>query len=571
MKRKILSTLLTLCMVLTLVPTTAFADEGTGSTPSVSAYATKDQLKGVTFAPDSNGNATNIGKLVFGKKEETLDEEGNPEIYSPAEWYILGEDNKVLVDNTIIFAANPIKINQQFNSSDPSRQYTYNYMAGTGYGDYSGSIEVYRNHYVVSQLRAALNNMVDSSNTTYFTAAEKGLMNTTTVTTNDTRNDKTYTTTDKLYALAADGSDESTIKAGSNNQIALAANSYWNSGNRSFWLRLPYDNSSTSVSGDALQAEPGKKVNHSSVSSSFGVRPASNLNLSNVLFASAATASSSDTVSGTIADGTAMTLRLDGSSKNIGAVAYRTATGDIFATKGSTTGDVALVVQGKEGNKDWYYSKQITGTETEIVNVSDIKSELGLSADIDLLTAKIWLETTDAADGMIYAVDPITSDNLISITPPAPITVDNGTAYENMNLPETVQVVTAENSLTKLPVVWDTATPKEGSYDPDIKTEQTVTLYGSLQLPDAFEHNPDGPAITTITITIKAAPATSDNSNKDNDSKTDTEVNGDVTDVKDSVNTGDNTNLVLWIVLMLLSAMGITGVTVYSRRKRTTK
>lgn len=567
MKRKILSTLLTLCMALTLVPTTAFADEGTGSTPSVSAYATKDQLKGDTFAPDSNGNATNIGKLVFGKKEGTLDEEGNPESYSPAEWYILGEDDQVLGDNTIIFAANPIKINQQFNSSDPSRIYTYDY------GDDSGSIEVYRNHYGVSQLRAELNNMVDSSKTTYFTAAEKGLMNTTTVTTNDTKNGKTYTTTDKLYALAADGSGESTIKVGSNNQIALAANRYWESVNRSFWLRLPYDNSSTSVSGDAdaLQAEPSKKVNHSSVSSSFGVRPASNLNLSNVLFASAATASSSDTVSGTIADGTAMTLRLDGSSKNIGAVAYRTATGDIFATKGSTEGDVALVVQGKDGDKDWYYSKQITGTETEIVNVSDIESELALSADIDFLTVKIWLETTDATDGMIYAVDPITSDKLISITPPAPITVDNGTAYEDMSLPETVEVETAGNSVTKLPVVWDTDNPKEGSYDPSIKTEQTVTLFGFLQLPDAFEHNPDGPAITTITITIKAAPATSDNSNKDNDSKTDTEVDGDVTDVKDSVNTGDKTNLALWIVLMLLSAMGITGVTVYSRRKRTTK
>ena len=80
------------------------------------------------------------------------------------------------------------------------------------------------------------------------------------------------------------------------------------------------------------------------------------------------------------------------------------------------------------------------------MNISDIKTELGLSADIDLSTAKIWLETTDAANGMIYAVDPITSDNLISITPPAPITVDNGTAYENMNLPETVEVETALNS-----------------------------------------------------------------------------------------------------------------------------
>ncbi|MGN0720385.1 MAG: hypothetical protein ACI4LZ_00345, partial [Anaerovoracaceae bacterium] len=283
-------------------------------------------------------------------------------------------------------------------------------------------------------------------------------------------------------------------------------------------------------------------------------------------FASAATAASSDTKSGTIADGTAMTLRLDGSSKNIGAVTYSTRTGDIFATKGSTTGDVVLMVQGNDGTKDWYYSKQITGTETEIVNISDIESELGLSADIDLSTAKIWMETTDAADGMIYAVDPITSDELISITPLDSITVDNGTAYEDMNLPETVEVETVGNSVTKLPVVWNTTEPKEGSYDPSIKTEQTVTLFGFLQLPDAFEHNSDGPATTTITITIKAAPGTSDDSNKDNSSNKD---NGSKADAEDSAKTGDDTNLVLWLALMLLSGAGITGVTAYTRRKRT--
>ena len=193
------------------------------------------------------------------------------------------------------------------------------------------------------------------------------------------------------------------------------------------------------------------------------------------------------------------------------------------------------------------------------MNISDIKTELGLSVDIDLLTAKIWLESTDT-NGLIYAVEPITRDELISITPPDPMTVKNGTAYEDMNLPETVEVETALNSVTKLPVVWDTNNPKEGSYNPSIKTEQTVTLYGILQLPDAFEQNSDGPATTTITITIKAAPEISDNSNNDNDSEADAE---------DSAKTGDSTNLALWIVLLLFSVAGIGVTAIYTRRKRT--
>ena len=67
-----------------------------------------------------------------------------------------------------------------------------------------------------------------------------------------------------------------------------------------------------------------------------------------------------------------------------------------------------------------------------------------------------------------------------------------------------------------------------------------------------------GTATTTFTVAEKAAPGTSDDS--DNDSKADAE---------DSAKTGDNTNLALWLALMLLSGAGITGVTAYTRRKRT--
>ena len=42
------------------------AADNTTKSPSVSTYATKEQLMDGTFAPNSSGEATNIGKLVFG-------------------------------------------------------------------------------------------------------------------------------------------------------------------------------------------------------------------------------------------------------------------------------------------------------------------------------------------------------------------------------------------------------------------------------------------------------------------------------------------------------------------------
>ena len=213
--KKGMAFVLSLAMVAGLVPAmsggadTVQAASGSGTEPSVSAYATKEQLM-TAFTPDSNGNATTIGKLVFGKNSSE----------DAQKWYILGKDSGVSGDNTIIFAASPIATRQKFNSGE--RDKTYNYGAGTGYGESAGSTDVYANHYGASELRVALQRMLENESgnavETYFTTAEQGMMNATTVTTKDTKNSSvTYTTTDKLYALAADGHGSSykTIKAGS--------------------------------------------------------------------------------------------------------------------------------------------------------------------------------------------------------------------------------------------------------------------------------------------------------------------------------------------------------------------
>lgn len=564
---------------------TVQAATGSGTEPSVTAYATKDQLM-TAFNPDSNGDATTIGKLVFGKNSSSVAQE----------WHILGKDEGVSGDNTIIFAASPIATKQAFEDDDSNKK-----TFASSFGVYeTNPSDVYPNHYGASDLRVALKNM--ATNTSYFTTAEQGLMNPTTVRTNDILNSTTYTTTDKLYALTADGtgSPYTTIKAGSDNNTVLAESSYWRSG-ECFWLRSPSDYSSDNI---AMLAYPGKHVYGSIVRTKFAVQPASNLDLSSVLFASAATAASFDTKSEKITDSAAMTLRLDGTGKDIGTATYNTTTGDIKAVKGATSQTVALVVQGNDGTNNWYYSKKITGTD--VVNVSDIVAESNTPASIDLSACKIWLEITE--DNVTYVVNatetvvseissvaitdiatpvsntaldaeascvtegvssttpqitwtpsdstagyntsytasitltaatgyeftdsttatvlgnnatsitkntdgtltvtydfPATAkDKLISITAPQAITVANGTAYDAMNLPATVNIVTEGNTESSAPVTWNTTAPASGSYEPSVLTQQTVTLNGTVTCPDSIDDN--GVLLTTtITITISAA------------------------------------------------------------------
>ena len=592
--KKGMAFVLSLAMVAGLVPAmsgganTVQAATGSGTEPSVTAYATNDQLMNA-FKPNSDGTATTTGKLVFGHNSD-----GNAQ-----EWYILGADSGVTEgnNNTIIFAASPIAKYKVFNSSTGNNANTSSW-SDCNYG--GGSVtEVYANHYGASELRDTLQTI--AADTSYFTSAEQGLMNDTTVTTNDMKNSTNYTTTDKLYALAADSYGSASIKAGSGNSTVLALSCFC--GYR-FWLRSP---DVYSVRGlRALLVSPGDAVDGYGYHLDYRlpVQPASNLDLSSVLFASAATAASSDTKSEKITDGTAMTLRLDGTYKNIGTVTYNITTGDIKAVKGSTSQTVALVVQGNDGTNDWYYSKKIDTSET--INISAIEAESYTPASIDLSTCKIWLEITE--DNVTYAVNatetvvsdissvaitdmetpvsntaldteascvtegvssttpqitwtpsdttagyntsytasitltaatgyeftdsttatvngntatsvtknadgtltvtydfPATAkDKLISITTPQPITVANGTAYDAMNLPATVNIVTEGNTVSSAQATWDTTTPASGSYEPSVLTEQTVTLTGTVTCPDSIDDN--GVTLTTtITITISAA------------------------------------------------------------------
>ena len=476
--KKGMAFVLTFAMIAGLVPAmsgganTVQAATGSGTEPSVTAYATKDQLM-TAFTPDANGTATTKGKLVFGKKSDGT---------TAQEWYILGKDTGVSGDNTIIVAASPIARGQKFNS-DMSYKNDENLWSDCVYSE-ATITEVYANHYGASELRDTLQGM--ATNTSYFTSAEQGLMNATTVTTKDTKNSSvTYTTTDKLYALQGDFDNNQNLWAGTDDSTVLAMRSYWRNGEW-FWLRSPY-----SRDDSALLAYPGDFVDYAFVEEESAVQPASNLDLSSVLFASAAIAASSDTKSEKITDSAAMTLRLDGTGKDIGTVTYNTTTGDIKVVKGTTSQTVALVVQGNDGTNDWYYSKQITGTET--INASDIKSALSLTSDIDLSACKIWLETTDSTSNLTYAVN---ATDIISITSVAITDID--IPVSNTAL-DTEASCTTEGVKSTTPQITWTPSDTTAGYNTRYTASITLTAATGYEFADNVTATVSGNTATSVT------------------------------------------------------------------------
>lgn len=573
-----------------------------GIAPSVTAYATKTQLKDYqTFGTDTNGKPNNnIGVLAFGKNQDG----------KPQEWYILGNDNRIASDNASIFAVTPVIDRQTFtNTTEENR------TLQDSWGEYDSSKKqetVSRNHYGASDIRAKLQSIAKDKNR--FSVAEQNLMNATTIETSGYIGGNTteykYKTTDKLYAPHY--TKGKTIEIGTWSTRSLLLTTYLKDstkqeGSSWVWTRVAnpgYENDQRVYAVDGYgNVSTTFSINDSAKAFTY---PASNLNLTDVLFASSAEAATSDTaVSGEIAQGKAMTLRLNGGGKDIGTVTCNAEVGQINAKKGNTAGNVALVVQGNDGTKDWYYSKQISGTDNVIVNASDIAAESNTPSDIDLANCKIWLEVTE--DSVAYAVEatattdvvktnissveitdidtpvsntaldtsavcatqgvsttapavtwtpndinagyntiytasvtlaasanyeftdsvivtingnnanvtknedgtltviytfPATAkDKLTSITVPGTVTVANGTAYKDMNLPTQVNIVTEGNTVDKADVTWDTAS---GNYDPSVLTEQVVTLNGTVTYPENIDAN--GVALTTsITITVSAA------------------------------------------------------------------
>ena len=445
--KKIAALVLSCVLALGAVPLSPLVEdahaETTAAEPSAVAYATKDELEEIptTDGADYKGDVTKVGRIKLGKNN----------IDAVMEWYILGSDPGVSggKNNTAIFAASDMVtgLSQEFDSRYTS-PFTHEYKndGDMTYEAYDGAEPaepkyVLFNHYGMSELRSTLKILATSQ----FSDAEQGIMQATTVDTPDYKANGTttdsyltegapravYTTSDVLYAAwgnprygdttsvtedkYAIGIDKTNIYIGSTspNYKGGAGAKVINLANLGastvFWLRP----ANAAISRNALVAKSNVACTKV-YKVALAVRPASNLNLSSVIFASAASgASSNAAVAGTIktTDGTdstkdAMMLRLDGSGQNIGSVSTDAESGIITATKKATTGDVALVVQGRNADTDWYYSKPITSTTDETVTIKDdiVPALTGAgvtledtaddkAAQIDLTKCKIWLET----------------------------------------------------------------------------------------------------------------------------------------------------------------------------------
>lgn len=548
------------------------------SEPSVTDYATKEQLMDDTFKPDyGTGIGTNIGKLIFGKNSD----------WTVQKWYILGKDGSISGDNTIIFSDRPIEKEVQFYASTENR---------LKYGS-----TIYPNNYLYSDLDSKLQSLEG----TCFSNQERVLMKDTEikVKTGKDPNIISGSSFRRLYALEADPWKRSEkIYAGRQSATGISIATYCSNADTSkFWLRsITNETTEPNVYQDVQFVNVAdKKVGGAkTVTEKLDVWPAVDLDMSNILFASSYDGSNINNRDG-------MILRLDGKNKDIGTVTYNPRTNTVTVKPGNTKKVVRLVVQyGKNANERGVFKKTVGANQT--LTGSEIFENVN-ALDIDWSKCKIWLEITDA-DGMIYAVeatedttlatidsivakidepeagkllstsvdagDHVTTeitwtydgqtvpanekakyypacytahitfvpaegygfsdstkvqinglkcepnllegkitaeryfysswDKLISITAPASITVANGTAYEDMNLPAQVDIVTEGGTVNKADVAWNTSSPVNGNYDPAVLTEQTVTLQGTVTCPVNIDAN--GVVLTTdITITISAA------------------------------------------------------------------
>ena len=478
---KILSGLLVFGMVAGLIPAvpggTVHAKAADVSEPGVAVYATKEQLM-TAFMPDENGTNANVGKLLFGKNASG----------TAQGWYILGKDNGVQGDNTIIFAASPIATGINF-SENPDKE-----------KNYQNEI-VYSNHYGASNLRNELQKM--TIDTGYFSDAEKALMQETEIKTWDSKNDTTYTNSDKLYALNSNYSDNKYVLAGSADQIKISIKKYC-SNVKSMWLRTPYRTSYCHVNVAEESRSYTGFAGINVTDKNQEVRPAANLDLSNVLFASALNYNSSGT---TQYEG--MVLRLDGKDRNIGTVTYDAKTQKVNVNRGTTQDDVYIIIQYKTDDVEGCFIEKIDK------NIEFDGTYFGIA---DLSKCKIWLETI-ASDGMIYAVKE-TGDTTQNPEPtptpnpeptPAPTPAPNPTPEATTPTPDPAPATsTPAASTTTAPAASAAAAPAQVTYDIldgagsswTQNTDGSLAIRGSGEISKFREVKVDGVTVDPVNYTV---------------------------------------------------------------------
>ena len=444
MKKRLLSILLVCCMVLTLLPVTAYADTLFTVRPveiSSREYATVDDLE------TKSGAVITLGKNSRGK-------DGNQK------WFVFGKDDGVNGRNTMLFAATSLtdssgsEQREVFQRVLGATRIDYDSSWGSSYTDGAAApTEVDISYYAASYSRWRLRDTISYDNK-LFNRVEKALLNETPYKNTDLgNNNRIYTLKDKLYLPAIKASENDTIYIGSNDQIPLRSTKadYCYSA----WSRTAFDHQNVSAYSVSIDNSiyTGKKVVHNFYTDQFGtdhvvwgdtaaMLPATNLDLDKVLFASMVPLQeelSSGSGAGEVRTGyvdetnilNPMTLRLDAEQhdKNLGELYVNRDKGEIYA-KSSLGGPrqprVWLVVQtsymdaNNEHTFSRYWCKDISNDSKLTdeygfvhVKLDDIVFGNGITKLSSLDNCKIWLEASfdNAANSALsavytYAVEP---------------------------------------------------------------------------------------------------------------------------------------------------------------------
>ncbi len=360
-KRKLRTVLLATTITLTAFSqccTTAHA----ALLPTANQFATKLNLGNFDTA-----HSTTSAKIYFGNSGDNRQK-----------WWIVGDQNK---DGLILFADEPLMRNVVFDSSRNKRQYE--------------GKKVNANHWGASEIRKMLKEL--ETNTSYFSKAEQKLMNETTIYTDDTLNNSVYSTTDKLYLAYGDmENNDGFLKVGKNTEDNINSGlritgKFWGAGTMEWaWLRAPGKN----VDFGVLCAIRYNTITQSFVNSTadiyngYIVKPAFELNMSSVIFASAAPAVSTEgklKLQNVTGDG-AFTLRYSTNTIGSALISYDKTKVKLTNVPANTY----LVVQ----NRDGAWAKTVAGT------TSILAQDMGLD---NFENCKVWLETTDFAERKTYA------------------------------------------------------------------------------------------------------------------------------------------------------------------------
>ena len=283
------------------------ADAEEQAPTAIPGFATKDEL----LAGDSSQRL----KLYLG-----VNSKGNYQ-----SWYVLGKDDSVSGENTVLFSKVPLAYVNSFGGEYPfSTTLEDKNLSGVDvtYTDGSTPATAYASHYAASDARKSLQTL--ASGDKVFTAAEKSVLNKTTVSTKDLKNDgKTYTTTDTLYLPQMyynGGVNKNNIYLGTKDDKTF----YIETTDDSFWGRSATSDKSGNV---ASAFSSNGYVTQFQVTDYFSLRPATNVNLDQVLFAAAGTTPQKSGYNQRIYNtDTPMSLRYDGSNQNLGTISYNSVT-----------------------------------------------------------------------------------------------------------------------------------------------------------------------------------------------------------------------------------------------------